>query len=183
MSALHHAALRRMGLIIAATVLVVDQALKWLMTGPLDLRNVGHIELIPLFDLTYTENRGVSLGLLTADTDTGRWLLVAMTLAISAGVVVWLWRERNRLDVIALGLILGGALGNIVDRATLGYVVDFADLHFGSFRPFMIFNLADAAISIGVVLLLARALLLRDKPADTESTPETKTGPSVTESS
>ena len=76
-------------------------------------------------------------------------------------------RERRLAEIIPLALILGGALGNIRDRVQLGYVVDFADLHFGEFRPFFIFNLADAAISIGVAIMLARALLVRDKPADT----------------
>ena len=72
-------------------------------------------------------------------------------------------RETNRTDLFALGLVLGGALGNIVDRVRLGYVVDYADLHFGDWSPFLVFNIADAAISIGVLILLARALLVRDK--------------------
>ena len=67
-------------------------------------------------------------------------------------------------------MVLGGALGNIVDRVRLGYVVDYADLHFGEFRPFLVFNVADAAITIGVLLLLVRALLMRDgKPPKKES--------------
>jgi signal peptidase II len=72
-------------------------------------------------------------------------------------------REKLLGDILALSLILGGALGNIKDRYELGYVVDFADLHFGDFRPFLIFNVADAAITIGVVIVLARAFLMRDK--------------------
>jgi signal peptidase II len=74
-----------------------------------------------------------------------------------------MWRERARGDVLALAMIAGGALGNIVDRIRYGYVVDFADLHFGDFRPFLIFNVADACITLGVLLLVARALLLREK--------------------
>jgi signal peptidase II len=80
-----------------------------------------------------------------------------------------MWREKARSDVAALGLVLGGAIGNIVDRMRLGYVVDYADLHFGEWRPFLIFNLADAAITFGVLILLARALLLREKGAKTET--------------
>ena len=72
-------------------------------------------------------------------------------------------REPNRADRMALGAILGGALGNIVDRVRFGYVVDFADLHFGDWRPFLVFNVADAAITLGVLVLLVRALLMRDK--------------------
>ena len=85
-------------------------------------------------------------------------------------VAVWLWREKRRDDSFALGLILGGALGNILDRSRFGYVVDFADLHFGEWRPFLVFNVGDAAITIGVLLLLVRALLMRDgRPSKQES--------------
>lgn len=92
-----------------------------------------------------------------------RWLLVGLTALIAGVVAVWMWREKLRGDVLALSLVLGGALGNIVDRVRYGYVVDYADLHFGTFRPFYIFNLADAAITIGVLILLARAFLMREK--------------------
>ena len=153
------------GYVIAAAVFAIDQLVKWIMLTPLALREVGQIVLLPIFNFTYVENHGVSLGFLTADSQTERWALVAVTAAIAIGVAVWIRRETNRWDIVALGLVLGGALGNILDRARLGYVVDFLDLHFGDFRPFMIFNVADAAITCGVVLLLARSLLLRDKPA------------------
>jgi signal peptidase II len=92
-----------------------------------------------------------------------RWLLVLLTAGIAAGVLWWMLREKKRPDVVALGLVLGGALGNILDRTRLGYVVDFADLHFGNWRPFLVFNVADAAITIGVLILLIRALFVRDK--------------------
>ena len=152
------------GLIAAAAIFVTDQIVKYWVLTTLDLRNRGQVEVIDIFNFPYVENHGVSLGMLTADSAMERWLLVAMTAAISVGVLVWLWREQNRQDVMALGLILGGALGNIVDRARFGYVVDYADLHFGNIRPFLVFNVADAAITIGVVILLMRALLVREKP-------------------
>ena len=167
---------RNRGYALALAVFAIDQLMKWIMIGPLVLRQIREIVLLPIFSFNYTENAGVSLGLLTAETETARWLLVALTGAIAAGVAVWIAREQNRWDVFALGLVLGGALGNITDRIRFGYVVDFLDLHFGDFRPFMIFNVADAAITAGVVLLLARSLLLRDKPAkpaDQASAPET----------
>lgn len=153
---------RNLGLIVAALVFVADQVTKWLMIGPLALQERGLIEVLPIFDLRWTENRGISMGFLTAGSETERWLLVAMTAAIATGVLVWMWREKNRLDAIALSFVLGGALGNIVDRARFGYVVDFADLHFGDVHPFLVFNVADAAISIGVLLLVVRALLTRE---------------------
>lgn len=154
---------RRLGLMLAALVFALDQFAKYMVIGPFDLKNRGQIEIFPIFNLTWVENRGVSLGMLHAEGETGRWLLVALTGAIALGVLVWLWRERNRQDVFGLGLILGGALGNIVDRVRLGHVVDFADLHFGEFRPFLVFNIADAAITIGVLILVFRALLVREK--------------------
>lgn len=156
---------RRLGLILAACVFALDQIVKYIITVPLQLRAVGQIEILPIFNLTWVENYGVSMGFLRADSEAMRWGLVALTLAISIGVVVWMWREKRRWDVLALGLVLGGALGNIVDRVRFGHVVDFADLHFGGFRPFLVFNVADAAITIGVLVLLLRALFVRD-PAD-----------------
>jgi signal peptidase II len=147
----------------ATSIFAFDQLTKWLVSGPLQLQAVGQIYLLPIFNLTWTENRGISLGLLTADGELGRWLLVAMTAAIAAGIAWWITREHNRWDQLSLGMVLGGALGNILDRVRFGYVIDFADLHFGDFRPFLVFNVADAAISIGVVILLLRAFLARPK--------------------
>ena len=153
----------RFGFAVALLVFVADQLSKWLMIGPLKLQSVQQIYVLPIFNLTWTENYGISLGLFDAETDTGRWVLVAVTSAIAIGVAFWIGREKARGDQIALGMILGGALGNILDRARHGFVVDFADLHFGAFRPFLVFNVADAAISIGVVILLIRAFLMRNE--------------------
>jgi len=151
---------RQFGFIVALAVFALDQFAKWLVTGPLHLNQLGdQLVLLPIFNFTYTENNGISLGLLNATNSVGRWLLVAMTGAIAVGVAYWIGREKNRLDQAALGMVLGGALGNILDRVRFGYVVDFADLHFGDFRPFLVFNVGDAAISIAVVILLLRAFL------------------------
>ena len=159
---------RVLGLAIAAAIFVLDQAVKWSMTYLMQLKQRQSAEILPFFRLTWEENRGVSMGFLTAGSETERWLLVAMTAAISLFVLAWLWREKRRDDAIALAFVLGGALGNIFDRVRLGYVVDFADLHFGSIHPFLIFNVGDAAITIGVLLLLVRALLTRDRKAPEE---------------
>ena len=147
---------------IAAIVFLLEQVTKWMVLGPLDLRNVLQIEILPIFNLTYTENHGISLGLFQASSDAMRWALVLGTSLVAAGVAYWIAREERRWDQVALGMVLGGALGNILDRARHGYVVDFADLHFGDFRPFLIFNVGDAAISIGVVILLLRAFLVKE---------------------
>jgi signal peptidase II len=163
------------GLALAALIYVVDQLIKWLCIGPLALREVGVIYVLPFFDLRWTENYGVSLGLFSAETATGQWILVGVTAAIAVVVLVWMLRERAKGDILALALVLGGALGNITDRVRFGFVVDYADLHFGDFRPFLIFNVADACITIGVLIILARSLLLRDKPqAKPDNLPETR---------
>lgn len=164
------AKLPRTGLLVALALFIADQASKLFVTQGLGIRYLGDVrDVLPIFALRFVPNYGISLGLLTADGTLQRWALVALTSAIAVGVAVWMTRERNRADQIALGCVLGGALGNILDRARLGYVVDFADLHFGDWRPFLVFNVADAAITIGVLVLLVRALLVRDKAAPVEN--------------
>jgi len=159
---------RTLGLGIALAIFVLDQAVKWIVTYILQLPDRMTINWLPFFQLNWVPNHGVSMGFLTANGEVQRWLLVGLTAAISIFVAAWLWRERRRDDTIALALVLGGALGNILDRVRLGYVVDYADLHFGEWRPFLVFNLGDAAITIGVLLLVVRALLTRERKAPRE---------------
>ncbi|QZD94232.1 signal peptidase II [Qipengyuania gelatinilytica] len=155
--------LRLFGVLIAFVIYGVDQWIKALMVGPLNLREVRVIELLPFFDLRWTQNFGVSMGLFEADSMESRWILVGVTALIALVVTIWMFREKLFGDILGLSFILGGALGNIKDRYELGYVIDYADLHIGEFRPFLIFNVADAAITIGVVIILVRAFLMRDK--------------------
>jgi signal peptidase II len=157
--------LRTRSLLIAAAIFITDQIMKALVLGPIGLRVEGDsLELLPIFNLTLVHNDGVSLGLLQAQSDLARWGLVTLTGAISVFVAAWLWREKQRIDGLGLAMVLGGAVGNLVDRVRFGYVVDYADLHFGAFRPFLVFNIADAAITIGVLILLGRALFAKDAP-------------------
>lgn len=163
---------RLAALVVAVLVFGIDQGVKALMLGPLALREVRQIVLLPFFNLTWTENYGVSLGLLTAQSVGMRYLLIALTSAIALVVFVWMMREKHRLELFALALVLGGALGNIRDRSSHGFVVDYADFHIGEWRPFLVFNLADACITVGVLIILARSLLSREKrgpAADTAS--------------
>lgn len=155
---------RLIGCVIALLIFATDQWSKNYVTKTLGIDRVGDaMELLPIFDLRFTRNFGVSLGMFEATSPEMRWGLVLVTAVIALVVTVWMLREKLLGDILALSLILGGALGNIKDRYELGYVVDFADLHFGDFRPFLIFNVADAAITIGVVIVLARAFFMRDK--------------------
>ena len=148
----------RLGFGIAALVFLLDQLTKYWILAVVRLPERGYIEVLPVFRLTYVENIGVSMGLFNAYTAVGRWFLVVVTGGIAAAVAVWISREKARADVIALGLVLGGALGNIVDRVRFGYVVDFLHFFWGE-HSFWVFNVADAAISTGVLLLLSRALM------------------------
>jgi signal peptidase II len=161
---------RLLGLLLAAAIFLADQWLKAWVTGPLGLDLDGEqLSLLPFFDLTRTSNYGVSLGMFTATSMEMRWGLVALTAAIAAVVFVWLLRERKFGEILPLAMVLGGALGNIRDRFRFGHVIDYADLHFGDFRPFLVFNLADAAITIGVVIILARSFLIREKHETNEA--------------
>lgn len=152
------------GLGIALAIFAADQWLKDYVLNTLGLNKIGQsMELVSFFNFTFVKNYGVSLGMFEATSPEMRWGLVALTALIALVVAIWMLREKAFGDIFGLSLILGGALGNIVDRYELGYVVDYADLHFGEWRPFLIFNLADAAITIGVVIILVRSFFVRDK--------------------
>lgn len=155
---------RLIGLILAGAIYALDQWIKGYVTWTLNLPEKGKIDLLPFFDLTWVENYGVSLGMLTAQSMEMRWGLVALTGLIALVVFVWIMREKLMADILGLSLVLGGAAGNIDDRIMHGFVVDYADFHIGDFRPFLVFNLADAAITIGVLIILARSFLSREKP-------------------
>lgn len=157
--------LARLGYALALVVFVVDQLVKYWIVHVVRLQEQGWVEVTPFLTLTWVANVGVSMGLFPASSDTARWLLTAGTGAIAALVGVWIAREKVRGDVVALGLVLGGAVGNILDRIRLGYVVDFVHVAYGWFDFKYVFNIADAAISIGVAMLLLRALLVRKVPA------------------
>lgn len=146
----------------AAAVIVLDQITKaWMLYG-LHIREVGQIRVLePIFNLTFVLNRGVSFGLLTGG-ETGRWLLTVFSIVVAGLLAFWATRADRRLLITALGLIMGGALGNVIDRIRFGGVVDFLDFS-GLYFPW-VFNVADSAISIGVVLLILDSFL-SERPA------------------
>jgi len=156
-SAKRHPGARRMAAALGLAVFLIDRLVKlWVLEG-LALQPGESLRLLPFLNLTFVWNQGISLGLFQQGTEAGRWFLVALTGAISVFLAVWLLRTRERLPAIAIGLILGGALGNIWDRIAYGAVADFVHFHLGALS-FYIFNAADAAITIGVVLLLLDSL-------------------------
>jgi len=152
----------RFGLAVAAACAAVDQALKLWLIFVFDLRARGIVTLTPFVDLVLTWNRGISYGLFQQDGPLGRWVLLALTALAVALLTIWLARTTSRLTALALGLIIGGAIGNAIDRLAYGAVADFVLLHVTtgtiSFKWY-VFNLADAAIVAGVLGLLYESLL------------------------
>lgn len=162
----------RLGLPVAAAILAADQASKWWILDVARLPEVGRIPLLEAgpfaLDLTMVWNRGVTFGLLSGD---GSWHHLALALlaaAIAAFLLRWMTRAENRLTAIALGAVVGGAIGNVVDRVRFGAVVDFVDASAWDWHWY-VFNIADAAIVCGVIALVADALF-RPKPGLKEGT-------------
>lgn len=149
----------RLGLIVAAGVLVLDQITKWLILD-LVMQPPRVIEVTPFFNLVMVWNRGVSFGMFAGEADVVRWVLIAVALAITALMLVWLRRADRRFVATALGLVIGGAIGNVVDRLRFGAVADFLDLHLLGYH-WPAFNVADAGITIGVALLVVDSLFGR----------------------
>ncbi len=151
------------GMSLAVLVLVLDQLSKYWIMNVLKLREFpgGHLELSPIADLTFVWNRGVSFGLFQADSTMGRVALILFALAVVVFMIIWLFRVDNRLLAIALGLIIGGAFGNMIDRIQYGKVVDF--INFSDIYFIWVFNVADASINIGVFLILIDAFFLEPK--------------------
>jgi signal peptidase II len=147
----------RTSLLIAAAIFVVDQAIKLWALFVFDLASQGRVPVLPVFDLVLIWNRGISYGLLQQDSELGRWALVALHVVASVAITIWIGREPQKISSIGLALILGGAVGNGLDRILYGAVVDYALLHWGPVTWY-VFNLADAAIVAGVGLLLYGAL-------------------------
>ena len=154
---------RALGGLVAALTLAVDQANKLWLIFVFGIAARQPVELAPFFDVVFAKNPGISYSLFSARTEVQRFALLAVTLVATACLAFWLWRAKSRLVALALGLIVGGALGNAYDRLAYGFVADFYHFHVGSFSWY-IFNLADAAIVIGVGLLIVDSLFFGEKP-------------------
>ncbi len=149
---------RAVGFTVALLGLLIDQAVKLWLLGPFDIEAKGRVMLTPFLDLVLVWNRGVSYGLLTQHGDVGRWLLMGLGI-VGAGLFSWwLWVTKGRLAALSLGLVIGGAVSNVIDRLAYGAVADFFLFHVGAFEWY-VFNLADAWIVAGAIgLVLSWAL-------------------------
>ncbi len=149
----------RFGLVLAVFIVAADQASKFYVTDML-LADGAPVELTRFLNIILVMNKGVSFSLFSGDSDVVRWILTAVALGIALGLTIWLFRAHGWFTPLSLGLVIGGAIGNAIDRIRLGAVIDFVDFHIRSWNDwhFATFNVADSAISTGVCLLLAAAL-------------------------
>ena len=154
--------LLRSGLIVAVITLVLDQASKFWLLHVLDIARRGAVRVTPFFDLVLAWNTGISYGWFQNEDATGQAILVAVKAVAVIALAIWMARSRTAMATIALGLIIGGAIGNAIDRFAYGAVVDFALFHLqigeNTFNWY-VFNLADVAIVAGVAALLYDSFL------------------------
>lgn len=154
------------GLLLAGIIAIADWAAKYVILYVIDLPARQSIPVLAFLDLSMVWNRGISYGWLQAEGELGRWLLVAASAAIIGGLALWLTRQQHMLGAMALGCVIGGALGNLYDRAVYGAVADFLDFHLLGYHWY-VFNIADAAISIGAGLLVIDAFRVRRLASNT----------------
>lgn len=147
----------------ALVVIVLDQLSKaWILSG-LSLREVGQVPIAPpILNFSYVENTGVSFGLFGGGA--ARWALSIFSLIVAGGLAWWALQAQRRTLVAAIGLVIGGAVGNVIDRIRFGYVVDFIDFSGTGVFPW-VFNIADSAITIGVALLILDSIRSERKVA------------------
>lgn len=147
-----------LGLKVALLLLLVDQATKLALIYGTHLRLTYPWPVLPFLDITVVWNRGISYGLFQQNSELGRWILTGIKLLAAIILFFWLKKAETRLEAIGIGLIIGGAIGNAIDRILHGAVFDFVHFHIGSFSWY-VFNVADAAIVIGVILMVASPFL------------------------
>jgi signal peptidase II len=142
---------------LALAVVAVDQAVKYWIVHVIDLASRPTVPVLGPFHLSFVRNTGVSFGLLQGEAGLIRWALTAFSLIVAVVLIHWARRPERALTGVSLGLLIGGAIGNAIDRARLGYVIDFLDFQRLGFFPW-VFNVADSAITIGILMFLADAM-------------------------
>ncbi len=151
----------RYGLIVAAVIVLFDQAVKWLVLDFFSTRTTP-LEVTYFFNLVLAWNRGVSFSLFHSEEAYAPFALSALAVAIAVGLAVWLRRIDHRWPATGVGLVIGGAIGNVIDRLRFGAVVDFLDFHVEGYH-WPAFNIADAAITVGVIFLITDGLFRRSE--------------------
>ena len=151
----------RKGLMVLALVLAADQITKWWILSTV-MQPPRVIPVTPFFNLVLGWNRGVSFGILNSESPLSAWLLPLAVIAIIAVLGVWLYRADRLRVAAAIGLILGGAIGNLVDRLRFGAVADFLDFHAAGFH-WPAFNLADSGITVGAIVLILDSLFVSEE--------------------
>ncbi len=150
------------GLIVASAVIILDQATKWWVVT-IFMNPPRVVDVWPFFSVVMVWNRGVTFGFLDDTPFWGQWAFVGLALAIVAVLLLWLRRAETKWRAAAIGLIIGGALGNVIDRVNYGAVADFLDFHVTGYH-WPAFNIADSAITLGVAIMFFDALF---KPKET----------------
>ncbi|MGN6571862.1 MAG: signal peptidase II [Pseudolabrys sp.] len=151
----------RLGIVAAVVACAIDQASKLYLMFGYGLPQQPPIRLGPFFDLVFVRNTGISYGLFQTEGPLGQWILLGVKVAAVVALAVWLIRTRDRLTALSLGLIIGGAIGNAIDRLAYGWVFDFVYFHIRTESwqfNWYVFNLADVAIVAGVIGLLYESL-------------------------
>ena len=154
---------------VAILIIAADQATKWAVIEWVPL--YGKVPINFFVNVTHQQNQGAAFSFLADQAGWQRWFFVVLATAVSGVMIAWLWRIRQEGPIVlmaGLSFVLGGAIGNLIDRAMLGYVTDFIQVWFGSWA-FPSFNIADSAISVGAVLLIVDALLERCSESDRAS--------------
>lgn len=141
-----------MGLSLAALIFLLDQASKWFVLSQL-MAPPKTLPITSFFNIVLAWNRGISFGLLSSSHPYSVWILALIAIAFASILALWVWRAETKLTALAFGLILGGAIGNLLDRIRFGAVTDFLDFHFYGYHWYT-FNIADSAIVIGVGLII-----------------------------
>jgi len=160
-----HKAIHLKMLWITVLIVALDQTTKWLASTQLEFHQLTPV--MPYFDWYLAHNEGAAFSFLADQGGWQRWFFVSLTSVISMGLIVWLKKleAHQKFTAIAICLILGGAIGNLIDRASMGYVVDFIQIWLGTY-PWPSFNVADMAISVGAVLLISADLVLGESKSE-----------------
>ncbi|MCP4394077.1 MAG: signal peptidase II [Alphaproteobacteria bacterium] len=168
----------RIGLIVAFIATLIDQITKWWFMEVFLKPPTNYVHIMPSLNIVKAWNKGISFSMFSSEGDVGRWVLVALSLSITIWLLTWLRKEKDKYTLVALGLIIGGAVGNMIDRIRIGAVADFIDVYYGTYH-WPAFNGADSFIFIGAAIILISSFvcdknIIEDKGKDENKDTEEK---------